>query len=92
MIYGLINLKLYNLDSCNKINELILLMKEHGCIEDFGVGIDFDSIGVVVGDIKGKDICKISEKHVYLDDGSYLPINKLNKKYINKIISIISDF
>lgn len=86
LIYGLKNLKLYNLDSYNKINELILLMKENGCIEDFGIGIDFDSIGVVIGEVKGKDICKISEKYVYIDDGSYFPINKLNKKYINKIL------
>lgn len=80
------------MDSCDKINKLICLMKQNGCIEDFGIGIDFDSIGVVIGDVKGKDICKISEKYVYLDDDSYLPINKLNKKHIDKIISVINDF
>ena len=77
--------------SDSKIRKIIKLMNINGCVEDFGVGIDFDSIGEVVGDIGGIDISKISTTNVYLEDGSVLPITKLKNKHLDRIISIIEN-
>lgn len=78
--------------SIDKLTKMINLMKKHGCVEDFGTGIDFDSIGSVVGKINGKDISKISTSTIYLEDDSELPISKLSDKIIDKIINLIKDF
>lgn len=83
MLKPSLNLKQY------KLKKLFSLMKEYGCIEDFGLGIDFDSIGVVIGDIKGKDISMISTNEVYLEDCTTLPITALTNKHINEIINMI---
>lgn len=73
------------------IKTIIKLMNQNGYIEEYGLGMDFDSIGAVVGEIKGKDITKISTSNIYLEDDTILHITKLTKKHIYKIINIIEN-
>lgn len=74
-----------------KIQKIILLMEESGCYENWGLGMDFDSIGEVIGDINNQDIIGISSTEIFLEDDSKIPLVNCTNDILDKILKCLKN-
>jgi hypothetical protein len=74
-----------------KIQIIILLMKENGCYESWGLGIDFDLIGEVIGYINNQDITGISSTEVFLQDNSKIPLVNCTNDILDRILKCLKN-